>query len=538
MNFYQFLKKESEKPLLKLFLLTGLSGLSSAGVLAIINLASKNISKDSINISYILMFASAVGIIVTSQKFILTTGISLIEEILNNIRLRLSDKIRRTDLLNIEKIGKAEIYNRLTQECTLISQMAPYIITALQSAIMLLFVFGYIAILSIFAAVLLVILIIAGVFVFHKNNVKVYAELDETNKAEINFFVSLTNILDGLKEIKLNRKKSNDLYSHFEKISLKLKNLKISTGNKFSENMVFSQAFIYIILGAIVFIIPSLNPDMSDKIVSTTTAMLFAIGPLTSIVSMLPVFGKVNIAIKNIYNLESELDLKVNPNEVQPVNGESRFIEFNKIVLKEIYFEYENGEGKDIFSIGPVDLTLTRGEVLFIIGGNGCGKTTFLKVLTMLYGPKTGKIFVDDNIIDSSNYLEYRELYSAIFYDFHLFDKLYGLEKVDPRKINDLLKLMQIENKTEFREDRFTKIDLSSGQRKRLALIVTFLEDKPIYIFDEWAADQDPQFKKYFYDELLKKLKSEGKTVIAVSHDDRYFHLADRIIKMEFGKII
>ncbi|MGE5398814.1 MAG: cyclic peptide export ABC transporter [Ignavibacteriales bacterium] len=538
MKFFELIKKESDKPLLKLFLLTALSGLSSAGVLAIINLAAKDVSKDSINISYILMFTSTVGIFVTSQKYILSAGINIIEEILNNIRLRLSDKIRKTDLFNIEQIGKAEIYNRLTQECTLISQMAPYIITALQSAIMLVFVFGYIAILSIFAAVILVILIIIGVFVFHKNNVKVYADLEETNIAEIKFFVSLTNILDGLKEIKLNRKKSNDLYDHFEKISLKLKNLKINTGNKFSENMVFSQAFIYIVLGAIVFVLPRLKPDMAGAIVSTTTAMLFAIGPLTSLVSMLPVFGKIEIAIKNIYSLESELDKQVNPHEVQPINGENRFSDFQKIVLNDLYFEYKNGDGREPFSVGPIDLTLTRGEVLFIIGGNGCGKTTFLKSLTMLYRPKTGNIFVDDKIIDSSNYLEYRELYSAIFYDFHLFDKLYGLGKVDAKKINDLLKLMQIQNKTEFCDNGFTKLDLSTGQRKRLALIVTFLEDKPIYIFDEWAADQDPQFKQYFYDDLLKKLKAEGKTVIAVSHDDRYFHLADRIIKMEYGKII
>ncbi|MCX6149600.1 MAG: cyclic peptide export ABC transporter [Ignavibacteriales bacterium] len=538
MKFFEFLKKESNKPLLKLFLLTAVSGLSSAGVLAIINLAAKNVSSKSINISYVLMFVSTVGIFVTSQKYILTSGIIIIEEILNNIRLRLSDKIRRTDLLNIEQIGKAEIYNRLTQECTLISQMAPYIITAMQSAIMLIFIFGYIAILSIFAAALLVILILAGVLVFHKNNLKVYAELEETNKAEIKFFVSLTDILDGIKEIKLNRKKSNDLYSHFEKISLKLKNLKISTGYKFSENMVFSQAFIYIILGAIVFVLPKLKPDMAENIVSTTTAMLFAIGPLTSLVSMLPVFGKIEIAIKNIYNLESELDLQVNPNEIQPINGENRFTDFNKIVLNDLYFEYKNGDESDVFSIGPIDLSIQRGEVLFIIGGNGCGKTTFLKALTMLYKPKTGTIYVDDKLIDSANYLEYRELYSAIFNDFHLFDKLYGMEKVDPKKINDLLKLMQIQNKTEFKDNGFTKLDLSTGQRKRLALIVTFMEDKPIYIFDEWAADQDPQFKEYFYYELLQKLKAEGKTVIAVSHDDRYFKLADRIIKMEYGKII
>jgi len=538
MNFFQFLRKESNKPLFKLFFITALSGLSSAGVLALINLASKNVSKNSIEFSYLLMFAVTVAIYSTSQKYILTTGISMIEEIMNNIRLRLSDKIRKTDLLNIEEIGKAEIYNRLTQECTLISQMSPYLVSALQSAVMLFFVYGYIAFLSLYAAVLVIILNIIGVFIFHKNNVKVYAELDETNKVEIKFFVILTGILDGLKEIKLNRKKSNDLYSHFEKVSVKLKEIKISTGFKFADNMVFAQVFLYIVLGAIVFVIPKLNPDMGDSTISTTTAMLFAIGPLSSLVGMFPIFSKVQVAITNIYNLENELDLQVNPNEVQPINAENRFLRFNKIVLNDVYFEYKNVDASEVFSVGPINLTINSGEVLFLIGGNGCGKTTFLKVLTMLYRLKSGDMYVDDKLIDSTNYLEYRELYSAIFYDFHLFDKLYGLEKVDPKKVNDLLKLMQIDKKTEFADNGFTKLNLSTGQRKRLALIVTFLEDKPIYIFDEWAADQDPQFKKYFYDELLKKLKSEGKTVIAVSHDDRYFHLADKIIKMEFGKII
>jgi putative ATP-binding cassette transporter len=538
MKFFEFLKKESNKPLQKLFLLTALSGLASAAVLAIINVAASKVSKESINISLLLMFAATVGIFVVSQKYVLTSGISIIEEILDSIRLRLSHKIRRTDLLNIEQIGKAEIYNRLTQECTLISQMSPYVITAIQSAIMLVFVFGYIAFLSIVASVLLIVILLIGVLIFRKNDKKVCAELEETTKAEISFFVSLTNIIDGLKEIKLNRKKSEDLYSHFEKILLRLKELKISTGFMFSENMVFSQAFIYIVLGAIVFILPGLNPEISDKVVSTTTAMLFAVGPLTSVVSMMPIFDKINIAIKNIYNLESQLDEQLNPNEVQPINGENQFSGFNKIEFNSLYFEYKKDEKSEGFSVGPIDLTINRGEVLFIIGGNGCGKTTLLKALTMLYSSKSGNIFVDDKIIDSSNYLEYRELYSAIFYDFHLFDKLYGLEKVDPRKVNDLLKLMQIQNKTQFKDNGFTKLDLSTGQRKRLALIVTFLENKPIYIFDEWAADQDPQFKNYFYDELLTKLKAEGKTVIAVSHDDRYFHLADRVIKMEYGKIV
>jgi len=538
MTIFQLLKKEYDKPLGKLLILTGVSGMSSAGVIALINSAAQNSSAGKFTFSSLLMFVAVVGIFITSQKFILTEGIVVIEQILHNIRVRLSDKIRRTDLLNIEIIGKSEIYNRLTQETSLISQTAAFLITALQSAVLLVFIIAYIAYLSITAAILLVVLTGLGVLVFQKNNRKIMAELIETNKAEIKYFDSLTDIIDGLKEIKLNRKKGNDLFSYYTDISNHVQKLKVKTGSSFSVNMVFSQAFIYIILGAIVFVIPQVSEGFSKEIISTTTAMLFAVGPLNSLVSMIPYYEKVNLAVTNIYNLEGELDKELNLFEVQPINGENRFTGFNSIELNSLYFEYYNRESDESFSIGPINLTIKKGETIFLIGGNGSGKTTLLKTLTMLYKPKSGNIFVDNKIVDDNNYLEYRELYSAIFYDFHLFNKLYGLENIDPRRINELLKLMQIDSKTEYREDHFTKLNLSTGQRKRLAMIVTFLEDKPIYIFDEWAADQDPQFKNYFYEELLKKLKAEGKTVIAVSHDDRYFSLADRVIKMDYGKIV
>ncbi|MDX9882067.1 MAG: cyclic peptide export ABC transporter [Prolixibacteraceae bacterium] len=539
MNLLQFLQKESDKPLLKLALFTALSGLSSTGVIALVNIAAIKGTTQTVSFSHFLMFLVVVGIFITTQKYILTEGVVLIEDILNKIRLRLSDKIRRADLLNIERIGNAKIYNRLTQELVFISQMSVYLITALQSAIMLIFIFGYIAFLNFVAAIILLVILLIGVMLFNKNNKKVYAKLDETNKAELDYFRSLTDILDGLKEIKLNRKKSNDLYASHNQISSVLKKLKVATGYLFSKNMVFSQAFIYIVLGAIVFVLPQLKPDFSKEIISTTTAMLFAIGPLSSLVSMIPQYEQLNLSVRNINLLEEELDQYMNLDEVQQPEGENRFLHFSKIELRGLRFQFRNGENSDAFAIGPLDLTINRGETIFLIGGNGSGKTTLLKALTLLYSKlDSGNIYVDNRLVDNTSYLEYRELYSAVFYDFHLFDKLYGLEQVDPARVNELLKLMQIEHKTEFRDNRFTRQNLSTGQRKRLALIVTLLEDKPIFIFDEWAADQDPQFKDYFYDVLLKKLKAEGKTVIAVSHDDRYFHVADRVIKMDYGNFV
>jgi putative ATP-binding cassette transporter len=129
-------------------------------------------------------------------------------------------------------------------------------------------------------------------------------------------------------------------------------------------------------------------------------------------------------------------------------------------------------------------------------------------------------------------------LFSAIFSDFHLFEKLHGLSAVDPERVNALLRLMEISDKTAFSEGHFTNTHLSTGQRKRLALVVSYLEDKPIYVFDEVAADQDPQFRRYFYETLLPELKSAGKTVVVVSHDDRYFQAGDRVLQMDYGKLV
>ncbi len=69
-------------------------------------------------------------------------------------------------------------------------------------------------------------------------------------------------------------------------------------------------------------------------------------------------------------------------------------------------------------------------------------------------------------------------------------------------------------------------------------MIIALLENRPLLLLDEWTADQDPQFRLFFYTQLLPKLKSQGKTIVLINHDDRYFSTADRVIKMEYGQII
>ncbi len=188
--------------------------------------------------------------------------------------------------------------------------------------------------------------------------------------------------------------------------------------------------------------------------------------------------------------------------------------------------------------LGPLDLEFRRGEVLLLVGANGSGKTTLAKVLTGLYPPEAGAVWVDGREITQENRDAYRQLFSAVFSDFFLFDSLLGLPAEDlAAKARYYLERLQLDHKVSIVGDRFSTIALSQGQRKRLALLTSFLEDRSFYVFDEWAADQDPVFKEFFYRELLAELKARGKAVLVITHDDRYFHLADRLVRLDYGQV-
>ncbi len=191
------------------------------------------------------------------------------------------------------------------------------------------------------------------------------------------------------------------------------------------------------------------------------------------------------------------------------------------------------------FVLGPIDLSFQPGELVFLVGGNGSGKSTLAKILTGLYLPEAGEILLDGKPVDHKNRDQYRQLFSAVFADFYLFDSLIGLRGSDlDAKARQYLKLLHLNHKVSVQNGALSTTAVSQGQRKRLALLTAYLEDRPFYLFDEWASDQDPYFKKIFYTQLLPELKARGKTVLVITHDDRYFDLADRIIKLDYGKIV
>ena len=192
--------------------------------------------------------------------------------------------------------------------------------------------------------------------------------------------------------------------------------------------------------------------------------------------------------------------------------------------------------------LGPVDLMLEQGELVFVVGGNGSGKTTLSMLLLGLYAPESGCVVLNGVEVDDDNREQYRQHFAAVFADFHLFEHLLGDDSADAEQrtaeATRYVKALGLGHKVSIVDDRFSTVDLSTGQRKRLALVSAYLDDKPFYLFDEWAADQDPTFKRVFYMELLPELKARGKTVIVITHDDAYFQQADRVLKVENGRLI
>jgi putative ATP-binding cassette transporter len=516
-----------------------ISGIANSLVLAIINMAAQMVASNiDIEAYFMVFYIFTFMLFIYTKKYSLSQATIAIEDALAKVRLRITDKIRRSELEFIEKKGKVEIYTDLTQDTNLISEAAADTVNAAQSGLVLIFCLFYVAWLSLPGFILTIVFLGFGILIYLFRSQSFSSVVNAMRKKETNFFDGLNQILEGFKEIKINQQKSDDLFFHLKTISDETLWLKIRVNIQYIMTFMFSYTVPNLLLGIVVFILPMFSSMSAEVVVKIVATTLFVIAPVEAIVSALPLFVRANITVKHLHQLELELDASSKQIASVEQTEDKRFFDFKNIQLEEIIFQYRDKQDNQLFHVGPINLTIQQGEILFIVGGNGSGKSTLLKLLTGLYYPSTGVIVVDSEMIDKYNYQAYRELFSIIFTDFHLFDRVYGLPTVDEQQLQALLQLMELEQKTKYFDGQFTHLNLSTGQKKRLAFIVAVLENKPIYIFDELAADQDPHFRKFFYREVLLDLRNQGKTIIAVTHDDKYFEVADRVLKMDYGQIV
>ncbi|OEU67375.1 MAG: hypothetical protein BBJ57_02530, partial [Desulfobacterales bacterium PC51MH44] len=413
MNLLELYKKESTVSGVPVIAMAMISGAANAVLLAIINSAISVVSHDSLNLRYFILFVTAFLIFFTGKRYSLSKATVIAENIIKGVRVRIADKIRHSELLHVEDVGKSEFYTRLTLDTNLISQSALLIINACQSAIMLFFCLLYIATLSKLAFIIIIICLGAGISIYLYTETITAQELHEATEKETKFFSLLEHILDGFKEIKVNRKKSNNLFFFFKKLAKETEKLKIKTGLRFVLQIMFSQVAFYLMIAMIIFVLPRLGEGYSELIIRIIAAILFIAGPVDMLVSSIPAFARANVAVEHIYELEEDLDKSRKAfNNMEDRIPARKIASFNQIKFENISFSYTDKDGMSLFTVGPADLSIKAGEILFIIGGNGSGKSTFLKLLTGLYYPTSGTIKLDDLElnVDKTAYPAYREL--------------------------------------------------------------------------------------------------------------------------------
>ncbi len=540
-KFITFIRTESPEFRGIIVVISVVSGIVNGFAVALAIDAAKKLEPGKLQIREFLLFAIALAAFWVSKEYVLNRTTAIVEGIIRDIRMRIMRSIRTTNLTVFEKMNRGRIYSVLSTDALTLSLSSGAIINATSSACMLAFVIVNIGFLSVYALGITVVFITSAVYLYILKSKTVNAELAAASRLENDFFENLNGLLYGYKELKLSRAKNNDFFNaDLWNVITSTASLRSKTGKTMNQSVLIGQSFLLFTVAGILFLLPNLKPDDVSIVVPVVAIVLFAAGPIGDVVVAIPALARAGTAIDNIYALEK--DLKQNQNETEIFAETQPLVEepFESIECRNLSFSYPHtpGNGHDMFQIQPFDFHVKAGEIVFVVGGNGSGKSTFLKLLTALYEPAAGAILWNDRPVTADRLASYRNLFTPIFTDFHIFKRILGVPNLDENKVRELIARMDLVGKTDVKDKRLTHTDLSTGQKKRLALILAKLDNRPIYIFDEWAADQDPTFRRFFYTQLLPEIKSQGHTVIAVTHDDSYFAHADRVLKMEYGRFL
>ncbi len=463
--------------------------------------------------------------------------INLTTQVLYDFELFILERFRYASYESYLRIGPERVHTSIQDVRTLaiVPEMA---VDAINAGIILFCGILYLFWISPIAAIaILTVLVMLVLFYVYRNNV-IERDLNEVRDLQNTYYTYLQDLINGFKELKMSVLRNENMFHKFIKRNRqKGKVLGAKAGKKYTDNELVGSYSFYVLLGFIIFGLPKVMDIELSYIASFVVTILYLMGPINVIVGLVPRFTHLKIAYERVAQLEEEV-----ANNAEKENTFGDMTEINETFhgLRFENLKYSYG-GQRNFTVGPINLEFLPGEVVFITGGNGSGKSTFVNLLTGLFRPHSGDIYLNGQRITEERYHYYSNQMSSIFTDSYLFKANYDsfdLQDMHERMggFIDLMKLKEVI--TIDREKDIIDSKLSKGQQKRLLMIYAMMENRHIFVLDEWAAEQDPQFRKFFYEELIPELRAKGKTVIAVTHDDQYFDCADRIIKFDFGKIV
>ena len=512
-----------------------ISGLCNAALIALINTGLAKLQ--STPRSLIWAFAGLCILLPVTRFFSNALLIRLSARSMLDLRLQLCRRILQAPLPVLEKLGKHKLLASLTEDVITITNTLTTLPLLCMHIAIVVSSFVYLAWLSWTLFIGVVFFVALAVVAYQLPAIKAtqnFRKVREEFDALTKHFRAVT---DGTKELKLHYHRREAFFSKLLQPTLKsLERHDVAGNTLFEAASSWGHILFFVLIGLLLFAWPNFAATTTETLTGYVLTLLYIITPLQVVLGRLPALSRTSIALKRIEKLgfslteHSRREGPIAPSEAPP--------NWQTLELAGVTHSYHLEKENRSFTMGPIDLSISRGELIFVTGGNGSGKTTLAKVLTGLYIPETGEIRLDGKPITDENRERYRQLFSVVFAEIFLFESLLGLDspEIDSRATEYLMKL-ELDHKVEVKDGALSTVDLSQGQRKRLSLLTAYLEDRPIYIFDEWAADQDPVFKDVFYYQILLELKSRGKTVIVISHDDRYYGIADRIVKLDYGKI-
>jgi putative ATP-binding cassette transporter len=534
MNIITFFLTHSRKLLVFSVLASAISGACNAALLAVINLSLR-----AGHPSRTLMW-SFLGLCVTlpvtryvSERVLSKLG----QEAMFDLRMKLCNQIVLAPLRHLEQLGSPKLLTTLTDDIPSITGAVTIIpILCVNSAL----VIGGLIYMGILSWTLLAIVfgfMVLGITTYQLPIIKVEKIFRLARNDADTLQSNFRGLTQGVKELKMHTGRRNAFMKDgLEKTAKSLLKYNFSALNLYTAASSWGQVLVFVVIGIIIFLQPAMHQVTPTMLMGYTLALLYLMTPLQVTMNSLPQIARANVALQTVNRLEFELSSQ--QPEKSSADCES-IQEWHKLNFNSVTHIYRREGETSNFMLGPIDLTFRPGEIVFFVGGNGSGKTTLMKLMTGLYMPESGSISMDGTQIETEKAELYRQYFSVVFSDFYLFESTFGLNGPGmDRQAVEYLELLKLSHKVQVVNGRFSTTDLSQGQRKRLALLIALLEDRPIYVFDEWAADQDPYFKNVFYLQILSGLKARGKTVFVISHDDRYYQVAERIIKLEDGQIV
>ena len=463
------------------------------------------------------------------------------QRLVARLRKELASKILAAPIDALERYRTHRLMPVLTQDVDMISDVAFVLASNVIALAIALGCLAYLALLSPPLFAMLVVALVLGVSLQALAQSRGVAGFWKARDHEEVLHKAYRAISEGAKELRMHRARRGRIFDgQIGGTVDAIRRINSRAINTYVLATAFGSALFFLLI-ALILGWAALRTTEPVVLSGFVLVLLFLKGPMDQIAGALPNLGRAKVALQRIADLsarfaspEPHLHLDSPPGEVRLDRG---------LELRGVRYAFDAPEGGKAFEIGPIDLKLDKGELVFVVGDNGSGKTTLIKLLLGLYAPQQGEILHDGQPVTAQTRDDYRQLFTTVFSDFYLFEDLVaggeeGQAAALPEAALPYLQRLEIAHKVSVRNGSFSTIDLSTGQRKRLALVHAYLEGRPVLVFDEWAADQDPSFRHLFYTELLPELRARGHLLVVISHDDRYFHLADRIVRMEAGRMV